>query len=258
MDIYSHRDGSRECRPIVVPPLDADAVMQLEEATAGARIPVLTPGLALELRPVGSAVLDAAHTYILPLNRLAEEVHAANVEAGWWTDLATGMRKDRNVGEMLMLVASEIAEADEGVRGDLMDDKLPHRLMLEVELADAKIRILDIAGSRQFDLSGAAHDLIVVAGMVPDVWYGVHGALMRIVCDVARAMEGHRKDSTDRELPVRSGFEVGLAAALLRIHWLGEMLGLDIDGAVEEKRAFNRVRPDHKAEIRQAAGGKAY
>ena len=36
-----------------------------------------------------------------------------------------------------MLIVSEIAEAMEGERKDLMDDKLPHRKMAEVELADA-------------------------------------------------------------------------------------------------------------------------
>ena len=47
-----------------------------------------------------------------------------------------------------MLIVSEISEALEAVRKNLMDDKLPHRPGLTVELADAVIRILDLAGSR--------------------------------------------------------------------------------------------------------------
>lgn len=43
----------------------------------------------------------------------------------------------------------------EGHRKGLMDDKLPHRPMLEVELADAMIRILDLAGGMKLDLAGA-------------------------------------------------------------------------------------------------------
>lgn len=75
--------------------------------------------------------------------------------AGWWTDLATGEPKDRNDGEMLMLMVSELAEAMEGLRKNLQDDKLPHRPMVEVELADTLIRIFDYAGARGLDLAGA-------------------------------------------------------------------------------------------------------
>jgi len=37
----------------------------------------------------------------------------------------------------------------------LMDDKLPHRRMAEVELADTLIRIFDYAGAYGYDLDGA-------------------------------------------------------------------------------------------------------
>jgi hypothetical protein len=43
----------------------------------------------------------------------------------------------------------------EGARKGLMDDKLPARTMLEVELADAVIRIFDMAGGLHLDLGGA-------------------------------------------------------------------------------------------------------
>lgn len=65
--------------------------------------------------------------------------------ARWWRDLNTGRPIDRNVGELLCLMHSEISEAMEGHRKNLMDDKLPHRKMFEVELADLVIRVLDTA-----------------------------------------------------------------------------------------------------------------
>ncbi len=66
------------------------------------------------------------------------------------------MRKiERNIGELLCLVHSEISEAMEGHRKNLNDDKLPHRKMIEVELADAVIRILDICAGLDLDIEGA-------------------------------------------------------------------------------------------------------
>ncbi len=81
---------------------------------------------------------------------LANEIHADNVRAGWWTDLKTGedLHGKRNVGELLCLIHSEVSEAMEGHRKRLMDDKLPHRPMLRAELIDAMIRIFDLLGSQ--------------------------------------------------------------------------------------------------------------
>ena len=105
----------------------------------------------------GSGILHCATLLLL------ERCHGAQVEAGWWTDLRTGKSTRTgfdgvhkvNIGEKLMLIVSEVAEAMEGHRKDLMDDKLPHWKMLDVELADAVIRIFDLAGGLNIDLAGA-------------------------------------------------------------------------------------------------------
>lgn len=55
----------------------------------------------------------------------------------------------------IALIHSEISEALEGLRKGLMDDHLKDRSMLEVELADAIIRILDMAGSLNLDVASA-------------------------------------------------------------------------------------------------------
>lgn len=89
------------------------------------------------------------------LNLFATDCHAASRRGGWYTDVATGKAKDRNVPEMLCLIHSEISEAMEGYRKGLMDDKLPDRKMIEVELADALIRIGDLATYLGLDVGGA-------------------------------------------------------------------------------------------------------
>lgn len=103
---------------------------------------------------------------ITAIEELQSSIHQANVTAGWWTDLSTNMdlteevRQGTRLGkalvaEKLCLVHSEISEAMEGHRKSLQDDKLPHRPMVEVEMADAVIRILDLCGAMKLDLAGA-------------------------------------------------------------------------------------------------------
>jgi NTP pyrophosphatase (non-canonical NTP hydrolase) len=126
------------------------------------------------------------------LNQLSKAIFEHNLRAGWWSNEDLANLECRTVGgkynketitlvtAKLMLVVTEIAEAVEGLRKGLMDDHLPHRSMLEVEIADAQIRLADISG----------------------------------------------------------------------------FLGLDVGGALIEKRAYNAKRADHKMENRMAAGGK--
>lgn len=82
------------------------------------------------------------------LNDYVNICHKAARDAGWHDT-------PREDGTFFMLMVSEIAEAMEGDRKDLMDDKLPHRKMAEVELADAFIRICDYCGLKGYDLEGA-------------------------------------------------------------------------------------------------------
>lgn len=103
---------------------------------------------------------------ITVIKNLQDSIHQGNVKAGWWTDLSTGQNLAAEafnntrygkalVAEKLSLVHSEVSEGVEGARKGLQDDKLPHRPMLEVELADAVIRILDLCGALKYDIAGA-------------------------------------------------------------------------------------------------------
>jgi len=87
------------------------------------------------------------------LNSYAAKCHQANIK--WWQDIHTGQPIERNKGELICLMHSELSEAMEGVRKNLMDDKLPNRKMEEVELVDCLIRIFDYAGAYGLDLHGA-------------------------------------------------------------------------------------------------------
>ena len=90
-------------------------------------------------------------------NNLVWACHKLSRDSGWWTDPETGTDIDPNptFPTKLCLIHSEISEAMEGHRKGLKDDHLPHRDMAEVELADAVIRICDLAGAMGYDLGGA-------------------------------------------------------------------------------------------------------
>lgn len=81
--------------------------------------------------------------------------HTTATDAGWYRDPATGEKIKRNFGEVVALMHSELSEALEADRKDLMDDKLPHRKGVEVEFADCIIRILDTAAELGLDVPGA-------------------------------------------------------------------------------------------------------
>lgn len=92
--------------------------------------------------------------------------YSASKNAGWWNGVDIS---DKNVVPVkLCLIHSEISEAMEGHRKNLKDDHLPHRSMLEVELADAVIRIADLAGALGLDLGGAIADKMAYNSIRPD------------------------------------------------------------------------------------------
>lgn len=126
----------------------------------------------------------SSHAIAAAGNTLVEAAHGASVSAGWWTHLKTGLDlvevvrapKDELqkllagalVAQKLCLTHSEVSEGMEGHRKGKMDDKLPHRPMLEVELADAVIRIADLAGALGLDLGGAIAEKMAFNAVRPD------------------------------------------------------------------------------------------
>lgn len=81
--------------------------------------------------------------------------HKTATDAGWYADPVTKQPIKRNFGEVVALMHSELSEALEADRKNLMDDKLPHRPGVEVEFADCIIRILDTAAALGLDVAGA-------------------------------------------------------------------------------------------------------
>ena len=85
----------------------------------------------------------------MKISQMQEEVHRTAIEHGWW-------EKPRPVGEVLMLMVTELAEAMEAYRsGNSESEKIPGFSQMEEELADVVIRLLDFAGGEDLDIEGA-------------------------------------------------------------------------------------------------------
>jgi NTP pyrophosphatase (non-canonical NTP hydrolase) len=115
-------------------------------------------------------VKDQYNALVQAANLLRDACFNASFNAGWWHDADGKSTLDNplTVSNKLMLIVSEVVEAMEGDRKDAMDDKLPHRKMIEVELADAVIRICDLAGALNLDIGGAIAEKMSFNSTRPD------------------------------------------------------------------------------------------
>lgn len=156
------------------------------------------------------------------LNELSKQVHAANIK--WWQDIETGEPIKRNKGELLALIHSEISEALEGERKS-KDESCPH----------CRFQATSYRGLNLED---------------GPIW----------VCgSCGKEHVGKRpKWLMDNKLPHRKIAEVELVDAIIRILDYAGAFGYDLQGAFEEKMAFNASREDHKHEARRIAGGKQF
>jgi NTP pyrophosphatase (non-canonical NTP hydrolase) len=82
----------------------------------------------------------------LDFNRLAEDAHATARAKGFYDE-------PRSRLEALALIMSEVGEAVEGARKPGPDAHLPEFENFHVELADAVIRIADLAEAEGVDLA---------------------------------------------------------------------------------------------------------
>lgn len=186
-------------------------------------------------------------------NEEARIVHENNKK--WWIDIYTGAPLERNKFEMLMLVITELAEAAEGERKNLMDDHLPTRKMAEVELADAFIRMLDFAGGFNYNIQSE---------IINEVW----NEDIQEIIKIYELPENKLQGLLDICLPVvilgqmlygnasKKEIEEVISAIFFFILGYARIHNYDIIGAYREKNEYNKTRKDHSIEERLKENGK--
>lgn len=168
----------------------------------------------------------------------------------WWRDIRTNLPIERNEGELFMLMTSELAEAMEGERKNLMDDKLPQFPMAGVEMVDFDIRVKDYCGRRGLLLQDRYEERRGYWDSLLPHKVNRAELIWNMVVGLTRIYEHGYRALFERE----DAFSILIADAQ---HYC-RIFGYPFDEMWEAKFQYNVDRADHKHENRILDDGKKF
>ena len=187
---------------------------------------------------------------------IQHEIH--EISKQWWTDLETCKPLKRCVYDIFNLIDSELSEAFEGYRKDLMDDHLPQYKMFDVEIADCLIRVLDLASGDNLDLR-EAYERGSTFTLKTTCSQNKSEQIRRLHRYVASTFDDYEDQKTvggEPPLPFLSGKAVEMLYLVKVILLTCFTYGIPINQICRDKMEYNKTRADHQIENRKKAGGK--
>lgn len=186
---------------------------------------------------------------MIDLNEKSKEIFEQNKAVGWWDDM------NRCIYQTLQLINTEIAEATEGARKNLMDDHLPHRKMEEVELADVLIRTLDLGGRMNLEYRG--HNDTFRANFIAHTGMWSDGRKHLYMSRFVHEFAGNVNELAPYEI-INDGLHYHYTNIINAVLDFSIAKSYNVISAMEEKIEYNKNRADHKPENRLKENGKEF
>lgn len=172
---------------------------------------------------------QTANLFIDEIKVIKSDVYRCAVEHGWW-------ETDRNFGELLALIHSEVTEAYQhvyhGVEVSTIYEKDGKQEGVVVDIADVVIRVLDIAGRYNFEVGNSFLKDYNVSG------HDVVRDLLELHVTISCVLEASRTNGVRSE-----AVETLLDEVTAHCLEFAEAWHLDLYNAVKNKAAFNWTRP---------------
>lgn len=169
--------------------------------------------------------------------RLRDEVHQTAVEKGWWPSAGLQEMSCDDLDEKIFLVVTELSEAFEIYRSreDLLkvwegEGGKPEGF--SIEMADAYIRILDLAGALQVRPEFHAFKDDIAS----------ERSFSGLMMEITKALSKVSRVAQERGFRSYS-FLAAISASLHLVELVCLQVGIDLAEAIKTKAAYNKTRP---------------
>ncbi len=178
------------------------------------------------------------------LIELQSRIHNQNVAMGWHDE-------PRSLNTFVCLFHSELSEAMEGLRKNLMDDHLTQYPMFQVELADFVIRCFDYLGLQSFN--GWNETIKEYNDDASEPWSSGCKSEIDLLAELHSLVSTSHVAASDKDISNSL-----IAGCVIGAYSFSFEHNFDLKQVIDEKVEYNKLRADHKRENRAKSNGKKF